>query len=83
MSNTCNETLLNPAWKALYRATMTLSSTGVSHQTVSAAEEAVLARIRELNWRTGIEVEVERDELEDALYTIRALRNSQVYTTAA
>ncbi len=83
MSSPCRELLFNPEWHVMYRAAMSLSTIGVSRQAVSSAEEAVLARIQEISQRGGPEVEVERDELEDALYTLRALKNSQVYTIAA
>ncbi len=83
MSNYCRELLFNPAWQTLYAVAMSMSGNGMLRQAVSDAEDAVLARMRELSQRCGSEVQVERDELEDALYILRALKNSEVYASAA
>ncbi|MFZ0200447.1 MAG: hypothetical protein WB523_10455 [Candidatus Sulfotelmatobacter sp.] len=43
---------------------------------LSDAEDAIVARTRELYQKTGPDVEVERDALDDAMYALRALRNA-------
>jgi len=43
---------------------------------LSDAEDAIVARARELYQKTGSDVEVERDALDDAMYALRALRNA-------
>jgi hypothetical protein len=68
-------------WKALYKAAISAGNASVPR--IAEAEMAITARSRELSNQTGPEAEVERDSLEDALYMLRALRNTVTFRTAA
>jgi hypothetical protein len=62
-------------WKVLYRAAIFETDKAVLRTRLSDAEEAVIARGRELLHATGDTIE-EREALEDALYALRAFRNA-------
>jgi hypothetical protein len=68
-------------WKTLYRAAILETNKSVIPQKVSAAEQAVLARGRELFYapRTG----EEKEALEDALYALRAFKTAWEHLEAA
>ena len=68
-------------WKALYRAV--ISGGNASFLRIAEAERAIAARSKELSKQAGPEAEIERDSLEDAMYTLRALRNTVTFRTAA
>jgi hypothetical protein len=68
-------------WKTLYRAAILETNRGVIPQKVSKAEQAVLARGRELFYSGG--TYDEQESLEDALYALRALRSAWEHTEAA
>lgn len=68
-------------WKALYRAAIFEQNTSILPQRVSEAENAVIARTRELFHKSG--VREERDELDGALYALRAFRSSYNHLKAA
>ncbi len=70
-------------WEALYRSALSIGNTGSNEMRIKEAEQAILTRARELHNDTGPAAEVERDALEDALYTLGALRNAVVLGTAA
>lgn len=61
-------------WKVLYRAAIFETNKRIVSQRVSQAEDAVIARTRELFYQPG--TMEERDELDDALYALHALRTS-------
>ena len=61
-------------WKVLYRAAIHEPDRTRIPQRISEAEQAVIARGRELFH--GSESLEERDELEDALYALRAFRSA-------
>jgi hypothetical protein len=61
-------------WKVLYRAAIQEPDRTRTPQLISAAEQAVIARCREL-FHSPEKFE-ERDELEDALYALRAFRSA-------
>jgi len=68
-------------WKVLYRAAILETNKSRIAQRVSAAEEAVLARGREIFYGNG---DAEEEEaLEDALYALRAFRTAWQHTDAA
>jgi hypothetical protein len=50
---------------------------------ISVAEEAIIARSRELLTESGVEAEVEREALDDALYALRAFRKAVAHTAEA
>ena len=63
-------------WKALYRAAIHETDKNLLHERISEAEKGVLGRGRELLYEHGpIE---EREQLDDALYALRAYRNAAV-----
>jgi hypothetical protein len=69
-------------WKVLYRAAVFERDKKVLRTRLSDAEEAIIARARELLHATGDDIE-ERDALEDALYTLRAFRSAWQQNNAA
>ena len=68
-------------WKTLYRAAILETNTRVLPQRVSEAEEAVRARSRDIFYSSG-SLE-EKEDLEDALYALRAFRTAWQHTEAA
>ena len=65
---------LGSDWRALYRAAIHERDKSQLHQRISEAEKAVLRRARELLYQRG--VSEEREQLDDALYALRAYRNA-------
>ncbi len=61
-------------WKSLYRAAILETDKNAIRQKVSEAEQAVLARGRELFYCGG--TREEQELLEDALYALRAFRST-------
>jgi hypothetical protein len=71
-------------WKSLYRAAIFETNRIAIPQRLSAAEQAVLARGRELFRHTGnIEEFEEREEVDIALYCLRAYKNACSHAEAA
>ena len=70
------------SWKVLYRAAVFERDGEILRTRLSDAEEAIIARARELLYSTGDNLE-EREALEDALYTLRAFRNARQQNSAA
>ena len=68
-------------WKSLYRAAILEASSNAVPQRVLEAEKAVLARGREIFCENGNHEEAE--ELEDALYALRAFKTAWQYREAA
>jgi hypothetical protein len=60
-------------WRAAYRAAVLEPKRCTIPQRLSEAEEAIVARRRELIQESGVEAEIERNALDDALYSLRAL----------
>jgi predicted RNA methylase len=73
--------LNRPDWRTLYRAAILETDKSVLPQRVSEAEEAVIARGREIFYDHGA-VE-EKDVLEEALYALRAFRSAWHHSEAA
>jgi hypothetical protein len=71
----------NRNWKVLYRAAILERNKGLVAQRVSIAEDAVIARARELFYQAG--TSEERDDLEDALYALHAFRTAWEHLDAA
>ena len=68
-------------WKALYRAAIFETDRSLASQKAAEAERALLARERELFYAPGpLE---EKEDLEDALYALRALRTACQHVMAA
>ncbi len=68
-------------WKSLYRAAILETNQLVISQRICRAEEAVLAREREVFYGHG--TLEEQEALEDALYALRALRTALQHAEAA
>ena len=68
-------------WKSLYRAAILETDRRILPQRVSAAEQAVLARGREVFYNNG--TPEEQEALEDALYALRALTTALEHAEAA
>jgi hypothetical protein len=71
----------NRNWRTLYRAAILEANQRVLPQRVSEAEDAVLARGREIFYGDG--TQEEKEALEDALYALRAFRTAWEHTEAA
>jgi len=72
---------LDRNWKTLYRAAIFETNRNAIPERVSRAEKAVIARGRELfRQRENIE---EREEIETALYCLRAYRNAYSHAESA
>ena len=66
----------NRNWKTLYRAAIFETDRNVIPTRLSAAEEAILVRGRELFRQTGnFEQFEEREEVDTALYCLRAYKS--------
>ena len=68
-------------WKTLYRAAILETNKSVLPQRISDAEEAILAREREIFYGDGSPEE--KEALEDVLYVLRAFRTAWQHTEAA
>jgi len=68
-------------WRVLYRAAIFEKDKSIVPLRVSQAETAVRARVRELFYQPG--TREEKDQLEDALYALRAFRTSWEHLDAA
>jgi hypothetical protein len=68
-------------WRPLYRAAILETNRSVLPQRVSEAEEAVIARGREIFCANA--TNEEKEALEDALYALRAFRTAWQHTEAA
>jgi hypothetical protein len=74
----------NRNWKKLYRAAIFETERNAIPQRLSTAEQAVLARGRELFRQTGnLEESEEREEVDIALYCLRAYKNAKSHADAA
>lgn len=65
----------NRSWRDLYRNAILESDRNKLPELISIAEEALVERARELIHQSGDHVE-EEHALDDALYALRALRDS-------
>jgi hypothetical protein len=63
-------------WQGLYRAAIHETDKSLLPHRISEAEKAVLNRGRELLYEDG--VTEEREQLDDALYALRAYRNASI-----
>ena len=81
MESTFPPSLGHENWKALYRAAILETNKHIILQKLSTAEQAILARGRELFYTAGTREEIEA--LEDALYALRVFRSAWEQTKAA
>jgi hypothetical protein len=68
-------------WKVLYRVAIFETNRSAVLERVLEAERAVLARGRELFYGDG--TPEEKEDLEDALYALRAFRTAYEHTESA
>lgn len=61
-------------WKTKYRAAIFETNRRALPTEISEAENAIIARARELFQKTGGDVDAEREELDEVLYTLQAFR---------
>jgi hypothetical protein len=69
-------------WKVLYKAAIVENDRSIGSQRAAEAERAVLARERELFYGGDGTLE-EKEALEDALYTLRALKSAWEHSEAS
>ena len=62
-------------WKAKYRAAVLETNRQGLPREIAEAEGAIIARARELFQKTGGDVDLEREELDEVLYTLQAFRS--------
>ena len=62
-------------WKAKYRNVIFETNRGALPKEIAEAENAIIIRARELFQRTGGDVDLEREELDEVLYTLQAFRS--------
>ena len=80
MNNRTSPVAIDGNWKSLYRVAIFETNRNVIPQRLAAAEEAVLARGRELNRQSG-DID-EREEVNTALYCLRAYKNARSHAEA-
>jgi hypothetical protein len=84
MNNRPSPFPIDTKWKSLYRAAIFETNRNAIARRLSAAEQAVLARGRELFRQTGnFEDFEEREEVDIALYCLRAYKNTCSHAEAA
>jgi hypothetical protein len=81
MSTRATRTPNAPTWQVLYQAALFETDRDKMPERIAEAEEAVLARVRELFVVPSDHIE-EDQVLDDALYGLRALRNCVLYDAA-
>jgi len=62
-------------WKAKYRTAVFETNRRALSTEITDAENAIIARARELFQKTGGDVDLEREELDELLYTLQAFRS--------
>jgi hypothetical protein len=81
MNPRTSPSLKHTEWKSLYRAAILERNRNLVPKLVLEAEQAVLAREREIFY--GESDSEEKECLEDALYALRAYKNAWRHTEAA
>ena len=62
-------------WKAKYRTAVLETNRCALPREIAEAEGAIIARARELFQKSGGDVDLEREELDEVLYTLQAFRS--------
>jgi hypothetical protein len=70
-------------WKYLYRAAVFETNKRLMPMRISEAQSTIVDRINELSYDTGLDVELEREALDDALYALSAWRTALEQRTDA
>jgi hypothetical protein len=69
-------------WQSLYRAAILETDPSFVRERINRAERAIADRRHELAPAVGQYAEVEREAMEDALYTLSALKTAQQGSSA-
>ena len=70
-------------WRSLFRAALAETDLRLVEQRIFDAEQAITTRTVEIFRLSGIEVDLERELLNDAMYILRARRSAVENKTAA
>jgi hypothetical protein len=70
-------------WRSLFRAALAETDCKLVAKRLSDAEQAIVARSVEIFRHTGLEADIERDFLNDAMYVLRGRRSAVENKTAA
>lgn len=70
-------------WRSLLKAALIEKDCRLIEKRICDAEQAIVARSIELFRQTGLDVDVEREVLNDAIYVLRARRSAMENNTAA
>lgn len=62
-------------WKMKYRTVVLETNRRALPKELAEAENAIVARARELFQKSGDEIDTEREELDEVLYTLQAFRS--------
>jgi hypothetical protein len=62
-------------WKTKYRSVIFETNRRALPKEITEAENAIIVRARELFQKTGGDVDAEREELDEVLYTLQAFRS--------
>jgi hypothetical protein len=69
-------------WRSLFRAALVETDCKLVEKRISDAEQAIITRSVEIFRQSGLDVDIERDVLSDALYILRARRSGVENNTA-
>lgn len=72
MTNSDSQNPHPKEWRILYRAAIFEKNSSAMIKKLSDAEGAIVDRMLELFRETGVEVEGERESMDDAMYALRA-----------
>lgn len=70
-------------WQVLYRAAILEKDWSRIGHRISQAQAAISDRKRELGQNTGQQAQAEEEAMDDALYTLHALQNTNEHTLHA
>lgn len=62
-------------WRTKYRSVIFETNRRALTKEIAEAESAIIVRARELFQKTGGDVEAEREELDEVLYTLQVFRS--------
>lgn len=62
-------------WKTKYRTVVLETNRRALPKEIAEAENAIIVRARELFKKSGVDINTEREELEEVLYTLQAFRS--------
>lgn len=62
-------------WKSKYRTVVLETNRRALPKEIAEAENAIIGRVRELFQKSGTDIDTEREELDEVLYTLHAFRS--------